>query len=202
MVGVRVGGAVTGRDVKHAVVAKGEVAAVVTVGIPFDNDLRRFRIEFVGWLRVHRVARDARLLGAAHGAVVADVEVAVFGEIGVEGHAVGDTVKGEQHLEAVGVGVVLDAKDAAVTGPGLHLLNEDQAVTARLMSHPDGADDLQLGKGADDAIGRRRTGEADDVRGVPRDAVGGRGATDKRGKKGGGNEQTTHGGDPCDAAGW
>ena len=85
--------------------------------------------------------------------------------------AVSDAVQRQQHLKLVRCGIVLDAQNAAVPGPGLHLLNEDEAVAARLMGDGDGTNDIQFGECADHPVGPRPIRPTGDVRGVPRDTL-------------------------------
>ena len=57
-VGVGAAGAVPRGDVEIAVVAEGEVAAVVAVGGPLDDDELRIRVDAVRRPAVDRVAHD------------------------------------------------------------------------------------------------------------------------------------------------
>ena len=107
-VGVGAAGAVSRGDVEKAVVAEGEVAAVVAVGGPLDDQELRLRVDAVrrpgGRPCIARPASPC--VPPFERAVQADVDVAVALVVGMEGQADGEAVDLEQDLGLVGVLVV------------------------------------------------------------------------------------------------
>ena len=95
-VGVGAAGTVARGDIEIAVVAEGQVAAVVAVGGPFDDDQLRFRVDAMWRLAVDRIAHRLSGLATSQRAIQADIDITVALVVGVERQADGQAIDLEQ----------------------------------------------------------------------------------------------------------
>ena len=117
----------------------------MAVGLPFEEDQLRFWIAVVRRLALHREAADAVLfIGGAVGAANADVNVAVFQEVGVIGDPVDDALQEEDRLGLVGVAVVGHAEKLGGAVIAAVVFDDDEIVGSGQMLDHEAAGETSL----------------------------------------------------------